>query len=113
MDSSRRRLLGGLLVLSALAVLVGIAVLVLRGTGDAFPSFTLPTVGGRPTAGSSTGSGASPTAIGPRRVWLILLEDHAYGQLVGDGAAPFINAPDARFGVATDYHAVAPPRQPH
>ena len=52
MDSSRRRLLGGLLVLSALAVLVGIAVLVLRGTGDAFPSFTLPTFGGRPTAGS-------------------------------------------------------------
>ena len=113
MDSSRRRLLGGLLVLSALAVLVGIAVLVLRGTGDAFPSFTLPTFGGRPTAGSSTGSGASPTGIGPRRVWLIVLENRSYGQLVGEGDAPFINALAARFGLATDYHGVARPSQPN
>src|SRR2546421_2778766 len=105
MDSSRRRVLGGLAAVAALAVLLGIALLVRRGTGGTFPSFSLPTFEGRPTAGSSAG--------GPRRVWLIVLENRSYGQLIGDDDAPSINALASRFGLATDYHGVARPSQPN
>jgi phosphatidylinositol-3-phosphatase len=112
MSASRRLLLGGLLFAVTLAVVVAV-VLVNRGGGGAVPSFSLPSFGGRPSAGSSASAGGSPTAIGPRRVWLIVMENRSYGQVIGEGDAPFINALAARYGLATDYHGVARPSQPN
>ena len=77
------------------------------------PSFSLPSFGGRPTAASSASAGGSPTAIGPRRVWLIVMENRSYGQVIGEGNAPFMNALATRYGLATDYHGVARPSQPN
>jgi hypothetical protein len=108
----RRLLLGGLLLAVTLAVVVA-AVLLSRGGGSAVPSFSLPSFGGRPSAGLSASVGASPTAIGPPRVWLIVMENRSYSQVIGDGDAPFINALAARYGLATDYHGVARPSQPN
>ena len=110
--SSRRLVVSGLLLAVTLAVAVA-AVLVGRGGGGAAPSFSLPAFGGRPSAGSSASAGGSPTATGPRRVWLIVMENRSYGQVIGESDAPFINALAARYGLATDYHGVARPSQPN
>jgi acid phosphatase len=112
MSASRRLVLGGLLLAATLAVVVAV-VLVSRGGGGAVPSFSLPSFGGRPTAASSASAGGSPTAIGPRRVWLIVMENRSYGQVIGEGNAPFMNALATRYGLATDYHGVARPSQPN
>ena len=112
MSASRRLLLGGLLLAVTLAVVVAV-VLVSRGGGGAVPSFSLPSFGGRPTVGSSASPGASPTVIGSKRVWLIVMENRSYSQVIDDGDAPFINALAARYGLATDYHGVARPSQPN
>ena len=112
MSASRRLVLGGLLLAATLAVVVAV-VLVSRGGGGAVPSFSLPSFGGRPTAASSASAGGSSTAIGPRRVWLIVMENRSYGQVIGEGNAPFMNALATRYGLATDYHGVARPSQPN
>src|SRR5439155_10651831 len=41
------------------------------------------------------------------------MENRTYGQVIGEGDAPFINALAARYGLATDYHGVARPSQPN
>jgi phosphatidylinositol-3-phosphatase len=108
----RHLLLGGLLLAVTLAEVVA-AVLLSRGGGGAVPSFSLPSFVGRPSAGPSASAGGSPNAIGPRRVWLIVMENRSSSQVIGDGDAPFINALAARYGLATDYHGVARPSQPN
>jgi len=112
MSAPRRLLLGGLLLAVTLAVVVAV-VLVSRGGGGAVPSFSLPSFGGRPTVGSSASAVASSTVIGSKRVWLIVMENRSYSQVIDDGDAPFINALAARYGLATDYHGVARPSQPN
>jgi hypothetical protein len=109
---TRRLWLSGLLVGATAGVVVA-AVLLTRGGGGAFPSFSLPSFSGKPTAGSFAASGGSPAAIGPPRVWLIIMENRSYGQVIGQANAPFLNAFAARYGSATDYHAVARPSQPN
>src|SRR5207302_6410287 len=112
MSAPRRLLLGGLLLAVTLAVVVAV-VLVSRDGGGAVPSFSLPSFGGRPTVGSSASAVASSTVIGSKRVWLIVMENRSYSQVIDDGDAPFINALAARYGLATDYHGVARPSQPN
>jgi phosphatidylinositol-3-phosphatase len=48
-----------------------------------------------------------------RHVYLIVLENKAYGSIVDDEAAPFINGLIRRYGLAARYHAVAHPSQPN
>jgi hypothetical protein len=109
----RPLLMGVVLVMVIVAVVLIVALLVRGGGGATLPSFSLPAFAGTPTAGSSTGASGSPTAIGPRRLWLIVMENRSYGQVIGEGDAPFINAFASRYGLATDYHAHARPSQPN
>jgi hypothetical protein len=90
-----------------LVVLVGLAVVGLSLRGGA------PSAGGRPGLSSVPGAGASPVGIGPKRVWLIVMENRSYGQVIGEGDAPFFNQLAKRNGLATDYHGVARPSQPN
>lgn len=99
--------------MAAVGVVVIVVLLVRGGGPGAFPTFSLPSFAGRPTATSSAGASGSPAAIGPRRVWVIVMENRSYGQVIGEGDAPFINAFAARYGSATDYHGVARPSQPN
>ncbi len=72
---------------------------------------TAPTPTPRPAAT------AAPPATGAvpdfRHVYLIVMENRTYGEIVGNSAAPYINSLIARYGLATDYDAVAHPSEPN
>jgi len=57
----------------------------------------------------SDGASARP---GPAHVFVIVMENHGYDDLVGAAAAPWINDAVARYGVADRSYAVAHPSQP-
>jgi acid phosphatase len=61
-----------------------------------------------PAAG--TASAAVP-AFG--HIYVIVMENHEYGSIVGSTKAPYINALIRRYGLATNYTAVAHPSQPN
>jgi phosphatidylinositol-3-phosphatase len=76
-----------------------------------------PTVSASPTAsaaGPSTAP-ASPSGGLPlfRHVYLIVLENKAYGRIVGSAAAPYLNRLADRYGLATAWFAVAHPSEPN
>jgi phosphatidylinositol-3-phosphatase len=64
---------------------------------------------------------ASPTATPPApqlpgpvdHVFLVIYENHAYEQIVGASAAPYINGLIANGALATNYHGVAHPSLPN
>jgi acid phosphatase len=50
----------------------------------------------------------SPTAIPPlRHVWLVILQNHSYEQVIGNDQAPFLNGLADRYALATRYFAVS------
>ncbi len=61
---------------------------------------------------------ASAYAVGQRRpgfdhVYVIVLENHGYGQIVGNPEAPYLNSLIKGYGLAANYDAVAHPSQPN
>ncbi|HEY7970906.1 MAG TPA: alkaline phosphatase family protein, partial [Candidatus Limnocylindrales bacterium] len=46
-------------------------------------------------------------------VYLIVMENHEYGSIVGNTQAPYLNALIRHYGLATNYHAVAHPSEPN
>jgi acid phosphatase len=55
-----------------------------------------------------------PTAIpAPAHTLVVMLENHSYGQVIGDAAAPFINSVARRGALFTSAHAVTHPSQPN
>ena len=64
---------------------------------------------------AATPTAAPSSGVVPKfgHVYLIVLENHAYEDVIGDGDAPTINALVARGALATDYHAVGRPSQPN
>lgn len=116
---SPRRTLGWLAVIVA-AVVVAVVILQWRGAGSAVPSSSaalLPGASsGSPMPSPVTSASASPAgsgAIGARHVWIILMENRRYGQVIGSPDAPFLNELATEFGLATDYHGVAHPSEPN
>ena len=63
------------------------------------------------TAGSAfAGTGAVPTGIPAlEHVFVIVMENHAYGQINGNPDAPFINEFEGTGNLATNYYGVAHP----
>jgi len=89
-----------------------------------------PTSTGSPMSGSATATAtagaatASPTATGtptrgrrtlPRynHVFVVMMENQTYDQIIGNSAAPEINALARRFGLATSYYGVTHPSEPN
>ncbi len=64
---------------------------------------------------SSTATVASNNATVPAfsHVYLIVMENKEYSDIVGKSSAPFINDLIGRYGLATNYTAVAHPSQPN
>ncbi|HLX35862.1 MAG TPA: alkaline phosphatase family protein [Candidatus Limnocylindrales bacterium] len=58
---------------------------------------------------------APDSATVPRvaHVFVIVMENKEYGSIVGSSAAPYINSLIARYGLATNYDAVAHPSEPN
>jgi hypothetical protein len=102
MSSSRRLLTVGLVVAVVLVGLLVAVVLIGRGS---------PVARSSPTPSASRAG--APGATGPKRVWLIVMENRSYGQVIGEGDAPFFNNFATLYGLATDYHGVARPSQPN
>jgi acid phosphatase len=46
-------------------------------------------------------------------IYVIVMENHEYGSIVGSSHAPYINALIRRYGLATNYTAVSHPSQPN
>ncbi|HET8878512.1 MAG TPA: alkaline phosphatase family protein [Arthrobacter sp.] len=62
------------------------------------------------TAGQANGQGQN----GPDHVFVIMMENHGYDQVIGNTAdAPFINSLARRYNTATNYHGVTHPSLPN
>ena len=72
---------------------------------------------GQPSAGSAAPSAttsAQPAAVPePAHIVVIVMENHAYAQIIGDPAAPFINDLARRGALFTRSHAITHPSQPN
>ncbi len=109
-----RRVLGWLAVAVA-AVVVAVVILQWRGIGSAGSSATPAT---STAATSSAAVTATPrargsAAIGAKHIWIVVLENRSYDQVIGNPHAPFLNGLAADFGLATDYNGVAHPSEPN
>jgi hypothetical protein len=60
-------------------------------------------------------SAASIAGPVPRfnHVYVIVMENHEYGSIVGSGNAPYLNALIRKYGLATNYDAVSHPSEPN
>ncbi len=115
-----RRTLGWVAVATT-AVVVAVLLLQWRGAGVFGPSPSGTAVASG--SGSASGSAASrlPSASGTagtgaggvKHVWIIVMENHSYGQVIGSDQAPFLNSLADQYGVATDYHGVGRPSEPN
>ncbi len=76
---------------------------------------TIPSVRAASSASSASAMAAATTASVPAfsHVYLIVMENHEYGSIVGSSHAPYINALIRRWGLATNFHAVAHPSEPN
>ncbi len=84
-------------------------------TATPVPSSSASAAGGSPAATSPIPSATPVSTSGLpafRHVYLIVMENKSYGEIVGSPAAPFINRLIARYGLASAYFAVAHPSEP-
>ncbi len=69
-----------------------------------------------PSAASSSGPphvATTPKPAAIAHIFLILMENHSAGQIIGNPAAPYINALASRYSLATDYSALFHPSLPN
>jgi len=57
------------------------------------------------------GSAASVPSF--NHVFVVIMENHSYGQIIGSSSAPYINGLAKSYGLATNYHAVSHPSLPN
>lgn len=78
-----------------------------------------PTPGGGSTGGSQPVTRPAPPPPAPgsvpafSHVFVILMENHEYGSVIGSGAAPYINGLASTYGLSTNYYAVSHPSLPN
>jgi hypothetical protein len=65
---------------------------------------------GAPPGTAATGA---PSTTHYDHVFVIVEENHGYGDVIGNPAAPNLNALAARYGIATNFYAVAHPSEPN
>ena len=112
----------------AVRLLVGVVLLVLAGCGGPGPAASSPadqTNTPTPTSAGTgqrsadsatrhTTTGTRPAAIpAPVRAVVVIMENHAYGQIIGNPAAPFINAIADRGALFTRSYGVTHPSEPN
>jgi phospholipase C len=56
---------------------------------------------------------ASPSSAGPRHLFLIVMENREYEQVIGSAEAPYTNQLAREYGLAERYYAVAHPSLPN
>ena len=125
LNSQLSRASGWLSARSALAgaasLFVGAVLLTACGNSSPEPARQTPaatSVGtGQPLAGSAAPSAttsAQPAAVPePAHIVVIVMENHAYAQIIGDPAAPFVNDLARRGALFTRSYAITHPSQPN
>ena len=110
----RARPLIGLIFLAALlGGCAGVSVTA-AGAPSSGPLQTPVAASGGPSPSSSAPSnGQSSGMPNFAHVYVLVLENEEYGSLVGSSKAPYLNSLIAKYGLATDYNAVAHPSQPN
>jgi acid phosphatase len=106
---------GGSLLLSACspsAPVPGGSATPLPATPSATRALT-PAPGTPTTAETSAETPMPSVAGGPSRIWLIVLENRSYEQVIGSPEAPYLNRLAGAYGLASDYHGVARPSEPN
>jgi acid phosphatase len=74
------------------------------------------TPGAAPTAsvvGTASSTSPSPTSPAAPHVFVIVLENHSYSQLIGSSQAPYLTSLAHRYATATNYRAVSHPSLPN
>src|SRR3989442_196146 len=62
---------------------------------------------------TSLGSATASTITAYDHIFLVVLENHSYGQIVGSSSAPYINSLIAANALATNYYAKFHPSLPN
>ncbi len=75
---------------------------------------------GSPGGGPAQAAGSSPAVAAAsatvphfKHIYVIVMENRESGSVIGNSAAPYINSLVARYGLATNYRAVAHPSEPN
>ncbi|OLE22719.1 MAG: hypothetical protein AUG49_18090 [Catenulispora sp. 13_1_20CM_3_70_7] len=55
----------------------------------------------------------TPTATAAAHVFVIVMENHEYGSVIGSAAAPYANSLAASYGLATNYYGASHPSLPN
>lgn len=89
----------------------------LAATPTATPVATIASPRVTPTAlATNVSSGATPIATSASpfgHIYLIVMENSSYSDIVGNSNAPYINSLIATYGLATNYRGVARPSEPN
>jgi phosphatidylinositol-3-phosphatase len=110
-------------------LLVAALVAACGGSATATPPSTVPATAAVASAATpatvpATNGAASPAlSLSPSpntsglpdfdHVYVIVMENREYGQIVGQGTAPYLNSLVAKYGLATDFYGVTHPSQPN
>ena len=81
--------------------------------GNAASSDPRASVGASRQATSANVASAATALPAFRHIYLIVMENHEYGSIVGNTHAPFINSLIRRYGLATNYHGITHPSLPN
>jgi len=106
--------------MSRTTALVALAVVLLAGCGggggakraSTTTAATSPTTTASPTPTPTSVSSGAPAGAYSHVVW-IWMENHSYGQVIGDSTAPYETALARKFGTATHYVQVGHPSLPN
>lgn len=113
----RRQLIAGAALVTALAVVAVVIFQSLGGSHAPASAATSPTAASTSSAGVASPAVASGSAStgssGVKRIWLIVMENRSYSQVIGNSQAPFLNQLAAQGGLATSYEGVAHPSEPN
>ena len=66
------------------------------------PGTPQPSATAGPTATTGTSASPRPTVS---HVWLIVMENHEYGSIIGSPSAPYINSLAGKYALLTNYYA--------
>jgi phosphatidylinositol-3-phosphatase len=93
-------------------LLVALAVLVLAGCGGGRgPAGPTPT--GPPATAAPAPSGSLPAGAGPRRIVVVVEENHSFDQVVGNAQAPFLNQLAGQGVLLTGFFGTTHPSLPN
>ncbi len=81
-------------------------------TATSIPATETPTVPAPPPSATPAAT-RTPASMTWSHVYLIVMENKNYSEIVGNSSAPYINSLIAEYGLATSYHAVAHPSEPN